>query len=113
MAKRNSGSLLPTWLRHHALLGAEAVLAVGLLQELGSRAVQGATTLPNWGKVVFIMIMTLGLLGGLILVLQGAVGKLIGKAYDSAPVPYVLMHLGAFAGLFLLYSWVFNLAVLR
>jgi hypothetical protein len=113
MAKRKSGSLTPAWLRHRGLLGAEAVLVVGVLQEFGSRAVQGATTFPNWGKVLFIMTMTLGLLGGLVLMLQGVVGKVIGKAYETAPVPYFLMHLGAFAGLFLLYSWAFSLPVLR
>lgn len=104
--------MTPSWLRHRSLLGAEAVLAVGLLQELGSRLLQGST-LPNWGKVAFIMIMTLGLLGGLILVMQGLIGKVIGKAYDAAPAPYVLMHLGAFASLIVLYSMVFHLPILR
>ncbi len=111
MAKKND-SLTPSWLRHRALLGAEAVLLVGVLQEFGGRFVQGSA-LPNWGKVLFIMIMTLGLLGGLILVLRGMVGKALGKAHDAAPLPSFLMHLGAFAGLFLLYAWAFGLPVLR
>ena len=111
MAKKSS-SFAPTWLRHRALLGGEAVLLVGVLQEFGGRFVQGST-LPNWGKVLFIMIMTLGLLGGLILLLRGLVGKALGKAHDSTPIPGFLMHLGAFAGLFFLYAWAFSLPVLR
>lgn len=109
---KKKGSATPSWLRHRALLGAEAVLVVGLAQELGGRFVQGSA-LPNWGKVLFIMIMTLGLLGGMILVMQGLVGKIIGKAYDTAPVPYALMHIGAFAGLFLLYALTWGLPVFR
>lgn len=111
MAKKR-GSFTPVWLRHRALIGAEAVLVVGLLQELGSRLLQGST-LPNWSKVLFIMVMTLGLLGGLVALIQGVVGKVVGKAYDVAFLPYFLMHLGAFAGLFILYALVFNLPVLR
>lgn len=110
MGKKNSAT--PSFLRHRTLLGAEAVLVIGLAQELGGRFVQGSS-LPNWGKVLFIMIMTLGLLCGLILVMQGLVGKIIGKAYDTAPVPYALMHIGAFAGLFVLYSLTWNLPVFR
>lgn len=111
MAKKKS-SLTPSWLQHRALLGAETVLVVGVLQEFGSRFVQGSS-LPNWGKVLFIMVMTLGLLGGLILILRGIVGKALGKAHEAAPLPGFLMHLGAFAGLFMLYAWAFSLPVLR
>ena len=89
------------------------MLLVGVMQEFGGRFVQGSSSLPNWGKVLFIMIMTLGLLGGLILLLRGIVGKALGKAHEAAPLPGFLMHLGAFAGLFLLYAWAFNLPVLR
>ncbi len=111
MAKRRS-TFTPGWLRHRALLGAEAALVVGLAQELGNRAVQGST-LPHWGKVLFIMGMTLGLLGGLILFSQGLVGRIIGKAHETAPLPSFLIHLGAFTGLFLLYAMVFGLPILR
>jgi len=110
MAKRSS--IAPSWLRHQALLGAEAALLVGLAQEFGSRFVQGST-LPNWGKVLFIMIMTLGLLGVLVLFARGLVGKALGKTFLVAPLPGILMHVGMFAGLFILYALVFNLPVLK
>ena len=111
MAKRSS-SIAPSWLRHRALLGAEAALLVGLAQEFGSRALQGSA-LPNWGKVVFIMIMTLGLLGVLVLFARGLVGKALGKTFAIAPLPGVLMHVGMFAGLFFLYALAFSLPVLK
>jgi hypothetical protein len=112
MAKKRTDTLAPTWLRHRALLGGEAVLLVALAQEFASRFVQ-ASSLPNWGKVLFIMGVTLGLLGGLVLVLQGMAGKLITKVFEIAPLPGLLMHLGIFAGLFALYSFTYQLPVLR
>ena len=112
MAKRSSRPSTPSWLRHRFLVRLEAILVVGVLQEFGSRFVQGSS-LPNWGKVLFIMGMTIGLLSGLILLSQGLVGKVLGKAHDALPAPSLLLHLGAFAGLFILYAWAFNLPILR
>ena len=110
MAKKSS--VTPSWLRHRALLGAEAALCVGLAQEFGSRFVQGSA-LPHYAKVLFIMVMTLGLLGALVLFMQGVVSKVLGKTFDLAPLPGLLMHGGIFASLFLLYSLAYNLPVLR
>jgi len=109
---KKSSSAAVSWLRHRALLGAEAALMVGLAQEFGSRFAQGSA-LPNWAKVLFIMAMTLGLLGVLLLFAKGIVGKALGKTFAIAPLPGVLMHLGVFSGLFLLYAVVFSLPVLR
>ncbi len=113
MAKRSSRPLTPPWLRHRFLVRLEAILVVGVLQEFGSRLVQGSAQLPNWGKVLFIMGMTIGLLSGLILLSQGLVGKVLGKAHDALPAPSLLLHLAAFAGLFILYAWAFALPILR
>jgi hypothetical protein len=111
MAKRSS-SALPAGLRHRGLLDAEAALVVGLAMEFGSRYVQGSD-LPHWGKVLFIMAMTVGLLGFLVLFAKGLVGKAFGKTFLIAPLPRVLMHIGLFTALFFLYALVFNLPVLR
>ncbi len=110
MAKRSSA--VPSWLRHRGLLDAEAALVVGLAQEFGSRYVQGSS-LPNWGKVLFIMTMTLGLLGVFVLFARGLVGKAVGKTFEIAPLPGILMHIGLLGGLFLLYALAFGLPVLR
>ena len=87
-------------------------MLVGLAQEFGSRFVQ-ASALSNWGKVLFIMIMTLGLLGVMVLFAKGLVGKALGKTFSIAPLPGILMHIGMFAGLFFLYSLAFSLPVLK
>ena len=98
-------------MRHRALVATEALLIVGLLLELATRQVQ-ASHLPNWGKVLFIMAMTVGLFGSLVLVLHSALGAAIGKGYealDGLPIP--LLHLAVVAALFWCYSQVYGLAL--
>ncbi len=96
----------PRWLRHRALLSAEAVLVAGLLLDHGSGWVK-ASGLHGGVKTLSVMAMTLGLLGALVLTLQGAIGKVIGVAYDTIPaVPNALLHVAAFIGLFILYAQV-------
>jgi hypothetical protein len=61
-------------LRHGTLIAAEAVLIVGLLKDWVTGAVR-ASDLPGYGKVLFVMGATLGLLGGLFLTLERVLAR--------------------------------------
>ncbi len=115
MAKggKSKGGWTPAWLRHKALVGAEAALLTALLMELAQREVQGSG-LPNWGKVLWLMGVNLGLLGGLVLFTTAAVGRVVDHLLAMVqelpiPLPILVLHLLAFSGLGLLYAWVFGL----
>lgn len=110
MAKKNGG--LPRWFRHRWLVEVEAVLLVGVAQELLQRQIN-TLGLPNWGKTLWTMGCTLGVLGGLVVVLRLLAKRSVTKAHQTVqaiplPTPYLLIHIAAFAGLFLLYAWVWN-----
>ena len=98
-------------MRHRALVATEALLTVGILLEMATRQVQ-ASHLPNWGKVLFIMAMTVGLFGALVLVLHSTLGAAIGKGYEALEgLPLPLMHLVTAVLLFWAYSHVWALPV--
>ena len=112
MAKKaNNG--LPRWFRHRWLVEAEAILLVGVAQELIQRRI-ASVGLPNWGKVLWTMGCTLGVLGGLVLVLRFFAKHSVTKAHQTVqaiplPTPFFLVHLAALGGLFFLYAFVWNL----
>jgi hypothetical protein len=113
MAKKSS-SLTPSWARQRNLIAIETVLVIGVLQEYAQRAVQGSTA-PNAIKVAFIMAAVIGLLGGLVLLVQSALGASAARLYawlSSLPIPLMTLHLIAFALLFWWYSRVWQLPVL-
>ena len=62
-------SRIPKWLRHRALVTAEAVLLVGAGQQLLTRYIEHLQ-LPNWGRVVITMAMTVGVLGSVVLIVS-------------------------------------------
>jgi hypothetical protein len=96
------------------LIAAEAVLLIGLAKTLLEARVL-AMQLPNWGKVLFVMVVTLGVLGGLLLIVQKLTMRGMAKTHAvlkaAMPVPYVLVHAAIFAGLFLLYAHYLGLRV--
>ena len=106
MAKKNGG-WLPSFLRHRALLGAEAALVVGVLMELSQRQVT-ASHLPGWGKTIFVMAVNVGLLGALVLFTASLVSGTLKRVFDAAGLPVALLHALAFVTLFLLYAWVWE-----
>lgn len=113
MGKKNS-SLTPSWVKHRNLVAIEALLVVGVLQEYAHRALQGSTA-PNAIKVAFIMASVVGLLGGLVLIIQSVLGASAAKLYawlSSLPIPLMTLHLIVFALLFWWYSIVWRLPVL-
>jgi len=107
---------VPRWLRHRSLISSEALLLVGVLRELLSHQIHAAP-LPNWAKVLFVMTMTVGLFGGLFVLIQNLTAKTVGKTHDVVqaiplPMPSVLIHVAAFVGLFFLYAKVLGLPVI-
>ena len=107
MAKKSSGSWVPPFLRHRALLGAETALVVGVLMELGQRQVT-ASTLPGWGKTLFVMAVNIGLLGVLVLVTTSLINGTLKRVFNAAGLPVVVLHGVAFLALFVLYAWVWD-----
>lgn len=107
MARKSAGSWVPSFLRHRALLGAEAALVVGVLMELAQRQVT-ASTLPGWGKTVFVMAVNIGLLGALVLFTTSLVSGTLQRVFAVAGGPTMLLHLAALVGLFLLYAHVWG-----
>ena len=115
MAKKKSSSWTPSWLRHRALLTGEVILLVGVVQELIQRQVTHLAW-PHYGKVLWIMGCTLGVLGILLLVIRTVVKRSLLKTHEvvraiPVPTPLILVHALFYVGLFYLYAWVWALPV--
>lgn len=96
----------PAFLKHRSLMATEAVLVVGLLKGVLEDLVK-ATDLPNWGKVVFLMAGTVGLLGGLYWIIEGLTASGVEKAHGfvrTFSVPYLGVHGAIFVVLFFVYA---------
>jgi hypothetical protein len=110
---RRKASLLPWWIRHQGLITGEALLLMGIVQKLIQDQV-ALMSLPNWAKVLWIMLSTLGVCG-VILALVRVVAKhgvahahVVGRAVTGRQMSIVL-HLLAYGGLFLLYARLWDL----
>jgi hypothetical protein len=117
MAKTSSarGMVFLRWLKHRALVGAEAVLLVGILQQLLSQRLT-AVTMPNALRVVITMAMTLGVIGGVFVIARAVAARGVHHTHlvaKALPVPLAtwIAHGAAFFGLFLLYAIVWHLPV--
>lgn len=93
---------------HRRWIAVEAVLVVGLLKDWLSGRVM-ASSLPGAGKVLFVMAVTLGVLGGLYLVVEQLTAKSVARTHSAArglPIgmPSVLVHAAILAILFLVYA---------
>lgn len=101
-----------SWIRNSWFLEAEAILLVGVAQELLQRQIKGMGW-PKWGQTLWIMGCVLGILGGLVVLMRGFTKHAVTqthKAAQSVPlVPPILFHLLAFVGLFFLYAWIWDL----
>lgn len=112
MAKKKDSGWTPWWLRHRALLAGEVILIVGVIQELIQRQVTHLD-LPPWGKVLWVMSCTLGVLGILLLVVQAVVKRSLAKTHDVVqaiplPMPMMLVHGAIYVALFYLYAFVWG-----
>ena len=115
MAKKKNSGWLPAWLRHRALLTGEVILTVGVVQELIQRQVNHVA-LPPYGKVLWIMACTLGVLGILLLVIRAVVMHSLAKTHEvvqaiPVPLPIVAVHALLYVALFYLYAFVWHLPV--
>src|SRR4051794_40937302 len=113
MADKKSST--PKWLRHRALVTAEAVLLVGAGQQLLSKWIE-QLQMPNWGHVLFTMASTLGVLGGAVLIVRAFAARGVSQTHQVAkalPIPAAtwILHGLAFCGLFALYAIVWHLPV--
>jgi hypothetical protein len=111
--KGSRGGWVPRWLRHRALVTGEAILIVGVVQQLIQEHISNLS-LPNWGKVLWVMASTLGALGVALVVVRAIAVKGVAKAHDVVqniplPTPSLLIHLLVYGGLFLLYARVWDL----
>lgn len=92
------------------------MLVVGLLKDwLSGRVI--ASGLPGPGKVLFVMAVTLGVLGGLYLVVEQLTAKSVARTHAAArglPIglPSVLVHAAILGSLFLLYARTLHIDVL-
>jgi hypothetical protein len=88
---------------------------VGVGQQLLSQYI-AQIQMPNWGRVLFTMASTLGILGGVVLIAKAMAKKGVAQTHNvakSLPIPMGtwILHLAAFCGLFALYAIVWHLPV--
>jgi hypothetical protein len=99
----------PKPLRHRALIATEAVLLVGLLKDYLTHQIMQPNW-PPWGKVLFVMGSTVGVLGGLYLIFERLARAGVARTHDVVkavplPAPYIIIHVVVLCGLFELYSY--------
>ncbi len=104
-ASRRASQRPRSILSHRNLVAAEVVLVVGLLKSLVEHYVL-ASSLPPYGKVLFIMAGTIGLLGSLYLLIEGITRASVRQAYGALHrvLPGLALHSAIFFGLYLLYA---------
>ena len=111
-----SGRHLPRWLSHRGLVAAEAVLLVGILRDVVSHEIKEAS-LPNYGKVLLVMAMTVGVFGGLFLIVETLTARTVAGTHKAGRsitgvMPYWAVHAGILFVLFLVYAHMLGLSVL-
>ncbi len=100
---------------HRSLIVAETLLFLGVFKDWIWHRIL-AFDLPNWGKVTLAMITTVGLFGGLIVVLRKITSRGVETAHQAArglplAFPALLMHVALLCVLFLLYARMLELAL--
>jgi hypothetical protein len=103
------------WIRQRDVVAAEAVLLVGVLKDVVMERVR-VSAFPDWGKVVFLMAVTLGMLGGLFLFLERWLARGVRSTTGVAnalPVPASvwLVHAAVLAALFFAYAHMLGVRV--
>ena len=96
------------WFSHRGLIAVESMLVLGLAKDMLTERVKHSA-LPGYGKVLFLMFATIGLFGGLYVLLERLSTRGVAKAHAVAqslplPLPYWLVHAGLLIALYLLYA---------
>jgi Zn-dependent protease len=104
------------WIRQRDIVAAEAVLLIGVLKDVVMDRVR-VSHFPNWGKVVFLMAVTLGMLGGLFLLLERWLARGVSRTTGLAhvlPVPAAVwvIHALVMVALFFAYANLLGVRVL-
>jgi branched-subunit amino acid transport protein AzlD len=112
--KTRRKSLLPSWLSHRSLILSETVLVVALAQMLARDWIFSQHQWPSALRVVLGMALIVGAFGWLIVYLHDRVKWSLQTTYDAVqqlpvPTPYLVVHLGVFAILFIAYAWYWGL----
>jgi len=99
----------PKFLRHRALVTTEALLLMSLAKDLLSVEVKHAAIANAW-KVLFVMGVTVGLLGVVFLFFQRFATNSVAKTHEviqalPLPVPLLAIHGAVLISLFYLYAW--------
>jgi hypothetical protein len=110
------GMRLPRWLSHRGLVAAETVLLVGILRDVVSSHVK-TSPFPNYGKVLIVMGLTLGIFGGLFLLVERLTARTVAGTHKAVRsltgvLPFWAIHAGILFVLFLLYANMLGLRVL-
>jgi hypothetical protein len=107
-AKAKMKSVGKRWFDHRGLLISEAVMAVGLLQEVLEHWVLGLETIPPLLRVLAGVGIVVGTMGGLLLVVRKSIQKGLKTTHSAVsqitPLPSVVVHLGIVSLLFLGYA---------
>lgn len=105
-ALRRSAARRRSLLSHRNLLAAEVLLAVGLLKGVLEEWVKTAD-LPAWGKILFIMASTVGILGSLYWLVEAITSRGVNHAHSAMHFffPRVAVHASVFFALYLVYAW--------
>jgi hypothetical protein len=95
--------------RHRSLIALEAMLVMGAAKDIIAARVL-SSSLPNYGKVLFLMGATVGLFGGLYVIIQRLSARGVEGAHAVAralplPFAYWVAHAGVLLGLYLLYAY--------
>lgn len=105
-AQRRSAARRRPLLSHRNLLAAEVLLVVGLLKGVIEEWVKTAD-LPAWGKVLFVMASTIGILGSLYWLVEAITSHGVGQAHSAMHFvfPRLAVHVVVFFALYLVYAW--------
>lgn len=92
-------------LSHRNLLAVEALLGIALLKGWIEQAIRGST-LPDPGKILFVMASTVGLLGGLYWVVEALTARSVEGAHAAMRLffPRLAIHAVVLFMLYLLYA---------
>ena len=118
MAKKSRRGVTPVFLRNRNLIAGEALLLMGLAKDFISDFIrsQPTATLPNWGKVLFVMATTIGVLGVFFAILEKITKDGVAKTHEVVkalpiPAPMLAIHGAVFVALFYLYAHLLRLPV--
>ena len=107
---------LQRWFSHRRLVAVEALLLAALLESVLEDWVVAQPDLAGWIKVLFSMILVVGLFGGVMLVLEGAAKRSIDRTTGMVkalpvPTPVLAIHSAFLIAIFFAYAWQMQIAI--